>query len=87
MKKIVKSITEINKMADEHAQSWIGVHCSKYMTNGELLPKYKVHYESFLEGALSRQSEIEGLQKCIKALRKELRDIQIKNKYLTVETL
>lgn len=87
MKKIVKSITEINKMADEHAQSWIGVHCSKYMTNGELLPKYKVHYESFLEGALSRQSEIEGLQKCIKALRKELRDIQIKNKYLTVEIL
>ena len=87
MKKIVKSITEINKMADEHAQSWIGAHCSKYMTNGELLPKYKVHYESFLEGALSRQSEIEGLQKCIKALRRELRDIQIKNKYLTVEIL
>ena len=87
MKKIVKSITEINKMADEHAQFWIGVHCSKYMTNGELLPKYKVHYESFLEGALSRQSEIEGLQKCIKALRKELKDIQIKNKYLTVEIL
>lgn len=87
MKKIVKSITEINKMADEHAQSWIGVHCSKYMTNGELLPKYKVHYESFLEGALSRQSEIEKLQKCIKSLRKELRDIQIKNKYLTVEIL
>lgn len=78
MKKIVKSITEINKMADEHAQSWIGVYCSKYMTNGELLPKYKVHYESFLEGALSRQSEIEGLQKCIKSLRKELRGLQTK---------
>ena len=76
MKKIVKSITEIIKMADEHAQSWLGVHTSKYMTNGELLPKYKVHYESFLEGALSRQSEIEELQKCIKALRKELRNVQ-----------
>ena len=76
MKKIVKSITEINKMADEHAQSWLGVHTSKYMTNGELLPKYKVHYESFLKGALSRQSEIEELQKCIKALRKELRNVQ-----------
>lgn len=78
MKKIVKSITEINKMADKHAQSWIGVHTSKYMTNGELLPKYKVHYESFLDGALSRQSEIEELQKCIKSLRKELRDVQTK---------
>lgn len=78
MKKIVKSITEINKMADEHAQSWIGVHTSKYMTNGELLPKYKVHYESFLDGALSRQSEIEDLQKTIKYLRKELRDVQTK---------
>lgn len=78
MKKIIKSTAEINKMADEHAQSWIGVHCSKYMTNGGLLPKYKVHYESFLEGALSRQPEIVELQKCIKSLRKELRDIQIK---------
>jgi thymidylate synthase len=78
MKKVVKSIKEINKMADEHAQSWIGVHTSKYMTNGELLPKYKVHYESFLEGALSRQSEIDELQKCIKSLRKELRNVQIK---------
>lgn len=39
--KIVKSITEINKMADKHAQSWLGVHTSKYMTNGELLPKYE----------------------------------------------
>lgn len=78
MKKVVKSITEINKMADEHAQSWIGVHTSKYMTNGELLPKYKIHYESFLDGALSRQSEIEELQKCIKSLRKELRDVQTK---------
>lgn len=78
MKKIVKSITEINKMADEHAQSWIGVHTSKYMTNGELLPKYKVHYDSFLDGALSRQSEIEELQKTIKYLRKELRDVQTK---------
>lgn len=78
MKKIVKSITEINKMADEHAQSWIGVHTSKYMTNGELLPKYKVHYDSFLDGALSRQSEIEELQKCIKSLRKELRGLQTK---------
>lgn len=78
MKKIVKSITEINKMADEHAQSWIGVHTSKYMTNRELLPKYKVHYESFLEGALSRQSEIDELQKCIKSLRKELRGLQTK---------
>ena len=58
MKKRVKSITEINKMADKHAQSWLGVHTSKYMTNGELLPKYKVHYESFLEGALSRQDEL-----------------------------
>lgn len=53
MKKIVRSITEINKMADKHAQSWLGKYTSKYMTNGELLPKYKVHYESFLEGALS----------------------------------
>lgn len=78
MKKIVRSITEINKMADEHAQSWLGVHTSKYMTNGELLPKYKVHYDSFLEGALSRQSEIEELQKYIKALRRELRNVQTK---------
>ena len=65
-------------MADEHAQSCISVHTSKYMTNGKLLPKYKVHYESFLDGALSRQSEIEELQKTIKSLRKELRDVQTK---------
>lgn len=78
MKKIVKSTAEINKMADEHAQSWIGAHCSKYMTNGELLPKYKVHYESFLEGALSRQNEIKELQKTIKSLRRELRNVQTK---------
>jgi uncharacterized coiled-coil DUF342 family protein len=76
MKKIVKSTAEINKMADEHAKSWIGVHCSKYMTNGELLPKYKVHYESFLEGALSRNEEIRELQKTLKSLRKELRNVQ-----------
>jgi len=78
MKKIVKSTTEITKMADKHAQSWIGTHCSKYMTNGELLPKYKVHYESFLEGALSRQDEIKELQKTIKSLRRELRKVQTK---------
>lgn len=78
MKKIVRSITEINKMADEHARSWLGKYTSKYMTNGELLPKYKVHYESFLEGALSRQSEIEELRKCIKALRRYLRNAQTK---------
>lgn len=78
MKKKVKSITEITKMADEHAQSWIGAHCSKYMTNGQLLPKYKVHYESFLEGALSRNVEIKELQKCIRTLRKELRKVQTK---------
>lgn len=78
MKKRVKSITEITKMADEHAQSWIGVYCSKYMTNGELLPKYKVHYDSFLEGALSRNVEIKELQKCIRTLRKELRNVQAK---------
>jgi hypothetical protein len=76
MKKIVKSTTEITKMADKHARSWIGAHCSKYMTNGELLPKYKVHYESFLEGALSRNEEIRELQKTIKSLRKELRNVQ-----------
>lgn len=78
MKKIVKSNTEIVKMADMHAQSWIGDHCSKYMTNGELLPKYKVHYESFLEGALSRNVEIDLLQKIIKSLKKELRNVQAK---------
>ena len=78
MKKVVRSITEINKMADKHAQSWLGVHTSKYMTNGELLPKYKVHYESFLEGALSRQDEIMELQKTIKSLRRELRNVQTK---------
>ena len=78
MKKIVKSITEINKMADEHAQSWLGKYTSKYMTNGELLPKYKLHYESFLEGALSRQDEIKELQKTIKSLKKELRNVQTK---------
>ena len=78
MKKRVKSNAEISKMADKHAQSWIGVHTSKYMTNGELLPKYKVHYESFLEGALSRQDEIKELQKTIKSLRKELRNVQAK---------
>ena len=78
MKKIVRSITEINKMADEHAQSWLGKYTSKYMTNGELLPKYKVHYESFREGALARQSEIEELRKCIKALRRYLRNAQTK---------
>ena len=76
MKKKVKSITEITKMADEHAQSWIGANVNKYMTNGQLLPKYKVHFESFLEGALSRQSEIEELQKCIRTLRRELRKVQ-----------
>ena len=43
--KIVKSITEINKMADKHAQSWLGVHTSKYMTNGELLPKFEASAE------------------------------------------
>lgn len=78
MKKIVKSITEINKMADKHAQSWLGKYTSKYMTNGELLPKYKVHYDSFLEGALSRQNEIKELQKTIKSLKKELRSVQTK---------
>ena len=78
MKKIVRSITEINKMADKHAQSWLGKYTSKYMTNGELLPKYKIHYESFLEGVLSRQSEIEELRKCIKALRRDLRNVQTK---------
>lgn len=65
-------------MADEHAQSWIGANINKYMTNGQLLPKYKVHFESFLEGALSRQPEIKELQKCIKSLKKELRDVQAK---------
>ena len=78
MKKIVKSITEINKMADEHARSWLGKYTSIYMTNGELLPKYKVHYDSFLEGALSRQDEIKELQKTIKSLKKELRNVQTK---------
>lgn len=78
MKKIVKSITEINKMADEYAQSWLGKYTSKYMTNGELLPKYKLHYESFLEGALSRQDEIKELQKTIKSFRRELRKVQVK---------
>ena len=78
MKKRVKSITEITKMADKHARSWIGKYTSIYMTNGELLPKYKVHYESFLEGALSRQNEIKELQKCIKSLRRELRNVQTK---------
>ena len=78
MKKVVRSITEINKMADEHAQSWLGAYTCKYMTNGELLPKYKVHYESFLEGALSRQNEIMELQKTIKSLRRELRKVQVK---------
>ena len=48
------------------------------MTNGELLPKYKVHYESFLEGALSRQDDIKELQKTIKSLREELRHVQAK---------
>ena len=48
------------------------------MTNGELLPKYKVHYESFLKGALSRQDEIKELQKIIKSLRRELRNVQTK---------
>ena len=78
MKKRVKSITEITKMADKHARSWIGKGTSIYMTNGELLPKYKVHYESFLEGALSRQNEIKELQKCIKSLRRELKNVQTK---------
>lgn len=53
MKKIVKSTKEITKMADKYAQSWIGTQCSKYMTNGELLPKYKLHYESFLGGIIT----------------------------------
>lgn len=78
MKKRVKSITEITKMADKHARSWIGKYTNIYMTNGELLPKYKVHYESFLDGALSRNEEIKELQKTIKSLRRELRKVQTK---------
>ena len=42
---------ELKQKADSYASSFLGEGVNKVMTNGELLPKYKVRYDAYIAGA------------------------------------
>lgn len=45
--------------ADLYAMSFLGSNVNKVMTNGELLPKYKVRYDAYIAGATEVTKELQ----------------------------
>ena len=54
------------KEADLYAISFLGSNVNKVMTNGELLPKYKVRYDAYTTGATEAAKTLQD--KCLPLL-------------------